>query len=95
MNNEVFDTAFFGYKNLPDSIELENRKLIPIKTLKGSAMFIRQICKIVGIQVYRPVKGLYCIEESDCKFFNYLCELNYSFWYKKDFINHYNNFISS
>jgi hypothetical protein len=21
--------------------------------------------------------------------------LNYGFWYKKDFINHYNNFISS
>ena len=38
MNNEVFDTAFFGYKNLPDSIELENRKLIPIKTLKKSLL---------------------------------------------------------
>ena len=95
MNTEVFDTAFFGYSNLPDSIELENRKLIPIKTLKGSAMFIRQICKIVGIQVYRPVKGLYCIEENDCRFFDYLNHLNYSFWYKKDFINQYSSFISS
>ena len=95
MNTEIFDTAFFGYSNLPDSIEFENRKLIPIKTLKGSAMFIRQICKIVGIQVYRPVKGLYCIEESDCRFFDYLCELNCSFWYKKDFIDQYNSFMNS
>ena len=61
MNTEIFDTAFFGYQNLPDLIELNDRKLIPIKTLKGSAMFIRQISKFVGIQVYRPVKGLYCI----------------------------------
>lgn len=95
MNSEIFDTAFFGYSNLPDSIELEDRKLIPIKTLKGSAMFIRQICKFVGIQVYRPVKGLYCIEEQDCRFFDYLRELNYEFFYKKDFISEYNNFITS
>lgn len=95
MNTEIFDTAFFGYSNLPDSIELEDRKLIPIKTLKGSAMFIRQICKFVGIQVYRPVKGLYCIEEQDCKFFDYLRELNYEFLYKKDYISEYRNFITS
>lgn len=94
MNTEIFDTAFFGYQNLPDSIELNDRKLIPIKTLKGSAMFIRQICKFVGIQVYRPVKGLYCIEEQDRKFFDYLNHLNYSFWYKQDFINLYNSFAS-
>jgi len=34
MNTNVFDSSFFGYTNLPDSIELENRKLIPVKALK-------------------------------------------------------------
>jgi len=92
----MFDTAFFGYSELPDSIELENRKLIPIKTLNQSACFIRSVCKIVGIQLHRPVKGLYCIEEDDFKFFDYIRKLQVNdcnYWYSKDYIQAYNNFL--
>lgn len=107
MNTEIFHSAFFGYENLPDSIELENRKLIPIKALKlryekncmrsdhFGATCIRQICKIVGIQVHRPVKGLYCIEENDCKFFDYLHQLKDRCWYQRDYIHQYQNFLIS
>jgi len=91
----MFDTAFFGYSELPDSIELDDRKLIPIKTFQHGAIFTRSICKVVGIQLHRPVKGLYCIEENDCKFFDYLYQLkeDLNYWCEKDFIQAYDNFL--
>lgn len=87
MNTEIFDSSFFGYTNLPDSIELGNRKLVPIKVLKlkyeGNSMSggvfavceIRHLCEYLNIQLYRPVKGLYCIEDSYVRFFDYLHQL--------------------
>jgi hypothetical protein len=89
MNSNIFDSSFFGYSNLPDSIELDDRKLIPIKCLKlnyeansmstscglFSVSKIKTICSFVGIELHRPVKGLYCIEESHTKFFDYLYQL--------------------
>ena len=84
MNTEIFHPAFFGYNNLPDSIELENRKLIPVKALRlkyhgmsqsngaFSVENIRTLCKILGIELHRPVRGLYCIEEHYLKFFDRL-----------------------
>ena len=89
MNSNIFDSSFFGYSNLPDSIELNDRKLVPIKSLKlkyedhsmvfsgnlFSVSTIKSICSIIGIELHRPVKGLYCIEECYCKFFDYLYQL--------------------
>ena len=95
----MFDTAFFGYSELPDSIELDDRKLIPVKALRlkyhgtsqsngaFSVENIRTLCKILGIELHRPVRGLYCIEEHYLKFFerlyqflskNVSCYLNYN-----------------
>jgi hypothetical protein len=106
MNSNIFDSSFFGYSNVPDSIELDDRKLIPIKSLKlkyedhsmaysgnlFSVSTIKSICSIIGIELYRPVKGLYCIEEQYCKFFDYLHQLredhvinNYVF--KREIVN--------
>lgn len=109
MNTEVFDSSFFGYTNLPDSIEFENRKLIPLKRLKlrylkncmswsptFSASCIREICQFIGIKVYRPVKGLYCIGEDDCKFFDYLYQTGTRhLWYEEDYRNEYHKFSVS
>lgn len=76
------DCAFFGYQDLPDSIELNDRKLIPIKSLKlkyernsmSGGVFavqnIRIMCRILNIPLQRPVKGLYCLEEKYSKFFD-------------------------
>lgn len=86
MNSNLFDASFFGYSNLPESIEVENLKLIPIKALKlkyeahsmvsscnsFSVSSIKTICNLLNIQLHRPVKGLYCIEESYSRFFDYL-----------------------
>lgn len=111
MNTNVFDSSFFGYTNLPDSIELENRKLIPVKALKlkyedhsmvsscnfFSVSSIRSICSFVGIELYRPVKGLYCVEESYVQFFDYLhqllCDgLISQYFYRDDIKNIYHRF---
>ena len=102
-NNEIFHPAFFGYNNLPDSIEIENCKLIPIKTLRlkyhgtdKSGVFcvenIRSLCKFLEIQLHRPVRGLYCIEERYLKFFNTL----YQFYIKEvsSFIHHSNHYYN-
>jgi hypothetical protein len=89
MNTAIFDSSFFGYKNLPDSIELNDNKLIPIKVLKlryedhsmvsscnlFSVSTIKSICTILGIELHRPVKGLYCIGENYVRFFDYLYQL--------------------
>ena len=40
-----------------------------------SVSTIKSICSNIGIELYRPVKGLYCIEECYCKFFDYLYQL--------------------
>ena len=79
------DSAFFGYDNLPNSIEFNGCKLIPFKSLKikyeknkmscdilGGAWTMRLYCKMLGIQTYRPMKGLWCVEEKDSKFFDFL-----------------------
>jgi hypothetical protein len=105
LNNEIFHLAFFGYKNLPNSIEIENRKLIPVKALRlkyqgasnSDGAFcvknIRALCKFLEIQLHRPVRGLYCIEEHYLKFFDAL----YQFYMKEvssyiDHPNHYYNY---
>jgi hypothetical protein len=89
MNTSIFDSSFFGYNNLPDSIEIDEHKLIPIKALKlryedhsmvsscnlFSVSTIRSICSFLGIQLHRPVKGLYCVEETYVRFFDYLNQL--------------------
>ena len=77
MNNVIFDSAFFGYSNLPTSIEVDNRKLVPIKTLnlfsKGTH-FVQYACKLLKIKIYRPVKGLLCVEEQYVQVLDYLYE---------------------
>jgi hypothetical protein len=111
MNTPIFDSAFFGYSNLPDSLEIDDRKLIPIKTLKlkyedhsmvsscnlFSVSTIRTICQVLNIQLHRPVKGLYCLEEKYCKFFDYLYHLYVDglirdLYYYQDLIPVYDNF---
>ena len=91
MNTSIFDSSFFGYTNLPDSIELDDKKLVPIKALKlkyedhsmisscnlFSVSTIRSICQRIGIELHRPVKGLYCVEDSYCRFFDYLYQLRF------------------
>jgi len=106
LDNEIFHPAFFGYENLPNSIEIENRKLIPVKALRlkyqgtsnSDGAFcvknIRALCKFLKIQLHRPVRGLYCIEERYQKFFNTL----YQFYIKEvssydiHYSNHYYNY---
>jgi len=79
MNTAIFDSAFFGYSNLPDSIELNDRKLIPIKTLnifKYGTHFVQYACKVLKIDIHRPVKGLLCVEDQYAQVLDYLY-LNY------------------
>jgi hypothetical protein len=89
INSNIFDSAFFGYSDLPELIEIGQFKLIPIKSMKlkyenhsmvysgnlFSVSNIKRICNFIGIQLYRPVKGLYCVEERYYKFFDYLYQL--------------------
>ena len=112
MNTEIFDSCFFGYQNLPDSIELNDSKLIPIKVLKlryedhsmvsscnlFSVSTIKSICTILGIELHRPVKGLYCIEENYVRFFDYLYQLRIdkmlsNYLRKDDLFNLFESFV--
>ena len=80
MNTAIFDSAFFGYQNLPDSIELDGSKLIPIKTLnifKKGTHFVQYACKVLKIQIHRPIKGLLCVEDQYAQVLEYLY-MNYS-----------------
>jgi hypothetical protein len=84
MTASLFDTSFFGYTDLPGSLELNDRKLVPVKFLKlkyednsmtggfFSVWGIKSICNSLKIELHRPVKGLYCIEESYVRFFDHL-----------------------
>ncbi len=75
MTTAIFDSAFFGYSNLPDSIELNDRKLIPIKTLKvfqKGTHFVQYVCKVLKIDIHRPVKGLLCVEDQYAQVLEYL-----------------------
>ena len=87
MTTAPFDVSFFGYTDLPSSLQFDDQqKLIPVKSLKlkyeknsmnsscdlFSVPNIRWICTFLGIQLHRPVKGLYCIEESYVRFFDHL-----------------------
>jgi len=104
MNSSIFHPAFFGYKNLPDSIEIDQQKLIPIKALRlkyhgnstSDGAFcvgnIRSLCNILSIELHRPVRGLYCIEECYSRFFEKL----YQFYVKENcsFIDHPNHFYN-
>lgn len=111
MNSNIFDSSFFGYTNLPDSIQLNDSKLIPIKFLKlkyedhsmssscnlFSVSTIKVICSFLGIQLHRPVKGLYCIEECYCNFFDYLYQLRKDniitdYIHSKEIVNLYHNY---
>ena len=90
-DNEIFYPAFFGYQNLPNSIEVGNRKLIPVKSLclkyngtitngprnnNFSTGDIRMLCMKLEIQLHRPIRGLYCVEERYLKFFDALYQLH-------------------
>ena len=80
----MFDTAFFGYSDLPDCIELEGKSYVPLKAIRVKYHGTRSketpfdienlkaLCKVLGIHIYRPVKGLYCIEQFYAKFFDVL-----------------------
>jgi hypothetical protein len=102
MNDQIFDSAFFGWSNLPESIVIEGENLIPVKVLKLKCKsldvnLIRNVCKFVGIQLHRPVKGLYCIKEEDSKFFSFLdraINLNLNYLYSKDYVSLYQQFIA-
>jgi hypothetical protein len=87
MITSTFDVSFFGYKDLPSSLQFDDQQnLIPVKYLKlkyeknsmnsscdlFSVSNIRHICTFLGIELHRPVKGLYCIEESYVRFFDHL-----------------------
>ena len=105
INNEIFYPAFFGYENLPNSIEVKGCKLIPVKSLclkyhgtitnssQSNSQFcvgnIRSLCNSLEIHLHRPVRGLYCIEERYQKFFNTL----YQFYIKEvsSYDIHYSN----
>ena len=80
----MFDTAFFGYSDLPDYIELEGKSYVPLKAIRvkyhGTRSKVtpfdvenlKALCKFLRIDIYRPVKGLYCIEQLHAKFFDVL-----------------------
>ena len=53
---------------------------------------IRSLCKFLEISLHRPVRGLYCIEESYLKFFNTL----YQFYMKEvsTYIHHPNHYYN-
>ena len=106
MDTNIFESAFFGWKNLPTMIEYQGRKLIPLKTLKlknggkpthhnglFSVSEMRRICERVGITLYRPTLGLYCISEDECSFFSYLHKsLGCKWWIEENLISYYHNF---
>jgi hypothetical protein len=82
----MFDTAFFGYSELPDLIELEGKELIPLKAIRlkynkcgrkhyFSVKNLHSLCKFLGIKLHRPVKGLYCVEKIYIQFFEKLNSL--------------------
>lgn len=80
MTTAIFDSAFFGYSNLPDLIEVNDQKLIPIKTLnvfQRGTHFVQYACKVLKIDIHRPVKGLLCVEDQYAQVLEYL-HLNYS-----------------
>lgn len=109
MTTNIFNSAFFGWKDLPNLIEYQGKKLIPLKALKlkngGNATYqsglfdvssMRRICEMVGITLYRPVLGLYCISDNECNFFSYLHQfLGKDYWWmmnRDDLCIHYQNF---
>jgi hypothetical protein len=80
----MFDTAFFGYSDLPDCIEIEGKSYVPLKAIRVKyhgtytkktpfdVENLKMICKVLGINIYRPVKGLYCVEKLYAEFFDAL-----------------------
>ena len=80
----MFDTAFFGYSDLPDCIEIEGKSYVPLKAIRlkyhgtrsketpFDVVNLRTICKVLGIGIYRPIKGLYCVDKLYSKFFDTL-----------------------
>jgi hypothetical protein len=80
MNPAIFDSAFFGYSNLPNLIEVNDQKLIPIKTLnvfQRGTHFVQYVCKVLKIDIHRPVKGLLCVGDQYAQVLEYI-HLNYS-----------------
>ena len=86
----MFDTAFFGYTDLPDQIDLDGKELVPLKSIRtkyhGTSQQtpfdvsnLRHLCKVLEIELHRPVKGLYCVEKIYANFFDFL----YSFYVKE------------
>lgn len=86
----MFDTAFFGYSDLPDLIDLNGKELVPLKSIRQkyhgtsqSTPFnvsnLRDLCNFLNIKLHRPVKGLYCVEKCYSQFFDYL----HSFYLKE------------
>jgi hypothetical protein len=109
METSIFQTAFFGYKNLLEyektviGFSLKDKRLIPIKKLKlekgYSVNEIRTICRVLDIPVHRPVPGLYCLEEKYCKFIDHAYHLfREGFWkdnhYYADLMPFYKDFMS-
>ena len=86
----MFDTAFFGYSDLPDCIEIEGKSYVPLKAIRVKyhgthpketpfdVENLKMICKVLGINIYRPVKGLYCVEKLYAKFFDVLHQFYYN-----------------
>ena len=81
-----FKTAFFGYSELPSIVNYNNQVLIPLKQIRinhqgteQKSPFdlynLRKLCKVIGIPVYRPTPGLYCVRECDEFFFYKLSSL--------------------
>ena len=87
----MFDTAFFGYSDLPDCIEIEGKSYVPLKAIRVKyhgthpketpfdVENLKMLCKVLRINIYRPVKGLYCIEKLYAEFFDSL----YQFYCEK------------
>jgi len=81
-----FTTAFFGYSELPSIVNYDNQVLIPLKQIRinhqgteQKSPFdlynLRKLCKVIGIPVYLPTPGLYCVRECDEFFFYKLSSL--------------------
>ena len=86
----MFDTAFFGYSDLPDLIDVNGKELVPLKSIRlkyhGTSQKtpfdvsnLRYLCSLLGIKLHRPVRGLYCIE----KCYSYFFDILYSFYVKE------------
>ena len=103
MKEFLTNSAVFGWKNLPDELVFNGMKMIPLKKYKlrhvdakngggVSVSNLRNVCRILNIEVFRPIMGLYCIRVEDCKFLDYLGAGKLYYSRREELLNEYHEF---